>query len=425
MIIMGQVQKKLTGDVKMRIELDSVGNYYASTEKKNTPNIFRISTTLVDKIDVQLLEKSLQQTIKYFPIFQTKLVKGFFWYHLEPTEINYIIKEEQEIICSPLSNNQLFRIHYFDNRINLEVSHIITDGLGSLTFFKTLLFFYLKYKYPAAQIDFQYLDENFIQERDENHYLKCNSTFNSPKKEKYNVYQVQEIKTKEITYFELHFETQKLIYLAKQYNTTITCFLISCFINSICTTTTKINQSIIIDVPVDLRKYFDSKTTRNFFAVTTIRYQMKKDNQFEDIIKEVNNQLKRNTSKEVLLPKINNLIKLEKNKFLSHIPLKIKNIILPIVEHINSKKITTSFSNLGKIDIPNQLKEYILDFNVLTTTNNFQFTTISYENDFSIGISHRYKNNNILKQFIRLLASYNLTITINTNYEGEKHEEMQ
>ncbi len=53
------------------------------------------------------------------------------------------------LYINPYTNNEyLFRVTYYQKRINLEVFHVLTDGNGALIFLKELTYQYLRYKYP-------------------------------------------------------------------------------------------------------------------------------------------------------------------------------------------------------------------------------------------------------------------------------------
>ncbi|HAD20370.1 MAG TPA: hypothetical protein DCF42_08245, partial [Lachnospiraceae bacterium] len=47
-------------------------------------------------------------------------------------------------INAEANKNYLFRVTYFRRRINLEVFHVLTDGMGAINFLKELLYQYLR-----------------------------------------------------------------------------------------------------------------------------------------------------------------------------------------------------------------------------------------------------------------------------------------
>lgn len=71
-------------------------------------------------------------------------------------------------------------------------------------------------------------------------------------------------------------------------------------------------KAIKIDVPVDLRSYFPSFTSRNFFGLITVIYDNNQSDDFEAILKSVDNQLKEETTKDQLKIRMNQMIAVEK-----------------------------------------------------------------------------------------------------------------
>ena len=76
---------------------------------------------------------------------------------------------------------------------------------------------------------------------------------------------------------------------------------------------------------------------------------------------------------------------------------------------------TTCLSNIGKIEFNKEISKYINNISVLTSTNNFQFTICSHKEDLSIGISSKYKYNNIIKNFCCFFPKNNIDININVS----------
>lgn len=44
--------------------------------------------------------------------------------------------------------NYLFRVTYYKSRINLEVFHVLTDGMGGINFLRELTYQYLRLVHP-------------------------------------------------------------------------------------------------------------------------------------------------------------------------------------------------------------------------------------------------------------------------------------
>ena len=91
-----------------------------------------------------------------FENFRVKLRKGFFWYYFETNRKPAPrVEKETEYPCrkmEPQLNNQyLFRVSYYKRRINLEVFHVLADGMGGVTFLKELACQYLRLAHPERR----------------------------------------------------------------------------------------------------------------------------------------------------------------------------------------------------------------------------------------------------------------------------------
>ena len=60
--------------------------------------------------------------------------------------------EENTFPCRFIRPNKnhsyLFRVTYYKNRINLEVFHVLTDGMGGINFLRKLTYQYLRLTHP-------------------------------------------------------------------------------------------------------------------------------------------------------------------------------------------------------------------------------------------------------------------------------------
>ena len=133
----------------MWLKLDNAAKLYPAVKTKNWSNVFRLSITLREKIDAEILQSALDTTVKRFPSISMKLCKGFFWYYLESTKAPHIIPEKP-YPCSKMTPRDLrkcaFRVLYYENRIAVEFFHSLTDGNGGLIFLKTLAAEYIAQK---------------------------------------------------------------------------------------------------------------------------------------------------------------------------------------------------------------------------------------------------------------------------------------
>lgn len=400
-------------------KLDNAAKIFPPTTTYYDPKIFRFSVLLKETINQNNLQIALNDTLEEFPIFNSILKKGLFWYYLEESNYKAIVKGEKNSPCEQLNTPLLFEVTYFKNKINLEVYHALSDGSGCLTFFENLIYNYLKITYHLPPNLIITKSSNYEKETDS--FTKYYNPKNKIKLNKKN--KAYQLKGKWYPLGKLRIitgttNTSKLKNLAHQYNTTITAFLISLIIKSLedILSLKDKEKPISITVPIDLRKYYKSQTIRNFFNVTNINYKLKNTNTpIEDIIKQVDKELKNSLTKENINNNMTKLIWLENFFIIRLIPLFIKNKVMKYTYKLTRKNQTLGLSNVGIISLPKECKQYIENFFIMNSTDALEACIISYEDNISISFSSHFINSELEKNFFRLLKNYNLEITIYNN----------
>ena len=128
--------------------LDNTAKLFAAVSGEDLSSVFRISAVLKEKVDPELLQRALVRTLPEFENFRVKLRKGFFWYYFETNNRNPGVEEEQSAPCRFIDPHRgarfPFRVSYYGCRINFEVFHGLTDGLGALRFASRLTEHYLE-----------------------------------------------------------------------------------------------------------------------------------------------------------------------------------------------------------------------------------------------------------------------------------------
>ena len=143
--------------VKPRIQgarwrkLDNTAKLFAAVAGEDLSNVFRLSVSLKAEVKPHLLSQALERTLPEFENFRVKLRKGFFWNYFETNNREPLIEKEETYPCKFIDPHEShrfpFRVSYYGKRINFEVFHGLTDGLGALNFLKSLTEHYLELNY--------------------------------------------------------------------------------------------------------------------------------------------------------------------------------------------------------------------------------------------------------------------------------------
>jgi hypothetical protein len=123
-------------------------------------------------------------------------------------------------------------------------------------------------------------------------------------------------------------------------------------------------RKISIQLPVNMRKYYPSRTLRNFSMYCAIRLHPRQITTLEEILPEITAQVARGTSKENLDGTMTLSSKLV--RYLRFVPLIVKRPITHLIYgHLSDGVFTTTFSNLGVITLPEDMRPFVDKFDVV------------------------------------------------------------
>ena len=60
--------------------LDNAAKIFPAARRRHWSNVFRISATLTEAVDIPILKSALDKVIKRFPSMAVCIKPGFFWY---------------------------------------------------------------------------------------------------------------------------------------------------------------------------------------------------------------------------------------------------------------------------------------------------------------------------------------------------------
>ena len=386
--------------------LDNIGKFYSSQAGSPTQTVFRYSATLVDDVDPAVLQEALLETVGIFPSFNVCLRSGMFWHYLEQSDEPPAAVPETLPVCFGLhvdAKSVLFRVSYYRSRVNFEVSHIISDGRGSLSFFKALLYLYLSRRYGIEGVEVEYDGSDY--QKVENSFDKYFERGKSARTRTPRAFRLGGWRDEaDPTFMEYHLPVRPVLDLAHACGVSLTSYVMAVLIAAFRDEMSRRDRArpICIDVPVDLRQHFKSTTAKNFFGLVFVTYDAAgEDESVEAIAKQVNDQLRASVDPEHLKLRMNRMVELEKNPLLRFAPLFLKDFVLSLADRLAANDTTTTVSNLGAIRVDERLAPYIRDINILTSTVGIKLTMCSFQDDLSIGITSAYSNLNVVKNFCR------------------------
>ena len=408
--------------------LDNSAKIFPLSAGKKYSTVFRLSVLLKENIKPDILQEALNETLEKYPPFKVKIKKGFFWHYLENNPKKPIVREEKDYPCKyidpTLNRRYLFKITYFKNKINIDIFHSLTDGSSATIFFREIIYTYLEKCYPS-ELNPENRIARKIEYTTEDSYIK-----NYDKKAKANAaspraYKIKGRKLKLGAVSAIHqiINLEQLKQESKKYGVTITQYLTAVLIYAIYNENyLKSNgkKPIKVCIPVNLKKYFPSKTMSNFFSYIMINANVR-DNKldtFEKILEFIKVGFEEQLTEQEIIKTMSNNVKLGNNPFIRSIPLMLK---IPIVRlaYIEIRKyITTTFSNIGRIGIIGDYKNYIDSFLVLIAPSQYErikCSSCTFENNLVFTFTSILNDNRIEKGFYKFLTEKGIDVKIESN----------
>ena len=408
--------------------LDNSAKIFPIASSKKYSSVFRLSAVLKEEINASILKEAVNLVLKHLPSFKVKLKKGAFWYYFEDNSKEIIIEEEKDYPCKyidPNTNNDyLFKVTYWNNKINLDIFHSLTDGNSGVIFLREIVYTYIelahKDEFTKALRTKRNLSNNTEDDYLKNYDKKSKGTRGSKKA---YVLKGKKLPLAAIGVIHININLEELKNKAKEKGVTITQYLTAVLIYSIYNSKYKNKNSgkpIKVCIPVDLRKYFKSETVSNFFSYITVVADMKLKmlQNFEGILKFVKSEFERLLTKKEISKTMSANVKLGNNPFIKIIPLFLK---LPIVKisYLEIRKYTTTtFSNIGRIGIIGEYQKYIDKFLVLIapeTVEKIKCSSCSFENDLVFTFTSVLQDTEVEEEFCKKLKEEGININIEGN----------
>ena len=407
-------------------QLDNAAKIFPTNSNKYDTKVFRFSCRLRENIQPAILQRALDKTMHAFPLYNSIIRKGLFWYYFESSNIKPIVKEENHSPCGQIYDENikglLFEVTYYKRRINLEIHHALTDGVGSLQFLRTLVLNYLVMVHEKLQdknISIDY--DASLAEREADGFSKYSSKGKGdkiPSVGKAYKFKGERIDEDFLQVINGQVSVKEVLKVAHKYDTTLTIYLTALLIQSIGKQMSEREKKrpVVVSVPVNLRPYFQSASARNFFSVILVPYHFREGkNSLDEIIAYLKDFFERELKTEKFQARINHLVALEKNYVTRAVPLILKRPTLKLAHYLNNEEVTTSLSNIGKVTMPEELIPYIDGFDVCVSTRKIQVCLCSFGDQLSISFTSPFVTTEVQKHFFRALTSQGIRVVINTN----------
>ncbi len=433
-IIRAFLSRVLPPQRKLRwMRLDNAAKIFPASRRRGWINIFRLSATLEEEIDLQILKSALDVTVRRFPSIAVRLRRGAFWYYLEEIRHAPEILSDVDMPLSRMPFDDIrkcaFRVLTYRNRIAVEFFHALTDGNGGAIFLKSLLAEYLSQRYgdviPNEQGVLSRLEEPKESELEDS-FLRYSGDYAASRKGEPAYHLKGETEPDRFLHLTCgSIPLDQALALAKSYHASLTVLLAAVMVEAILKvqaedTPKKKQRPAKVAIPVNLRKLFPSETMRNFVLVTNVGVDPRKgDYTLEDIIKAVKSQMALEITPQHMRAEITVNVKTESHPLIKIVPLFIKNLVMRAVfDVVGEARSSISLSNLGAMEMPPELKRRVsrVDFIIGTQScSPYNCGVISYDNTLYINLIRGTVSPKLEHAFFTRLLSLGLPVKIESN----------
>ena len=418
-------------------KLDNAAKIIPSSVEGADTRVIRLVCELKEAVDPELLQLAVDRTMPEFPHMSVCLRRGVFWYYLDSRQERAEVSEESLPALSSLYRrgyrNLLFRINYYGKRINLELFHVLADGTGAMVFLVHILTHYMAEKYGLS-LEEMTQDVSSVKEKEQDAFgqfyegRKLRKMHNRNPVRKNFVKEMFPVKAYQITghmdedlqqhLIEGTVPEQKLLDVAHRYGVTVGVLIVSLYIEAMILQMSAADRRkpVVVSVPVNLRRYFPSATTRNFYGAIQVRFDPEKyDGTLETILNEISREFSDNLTEEKVFQTMNAYAALEHNYAIKMTPLFLKYWGIRGYNNLVKFGVTTSVSNVGAITVPEEMKQYIEKFSCFMAGRTAFVCLCSFGGKTVFGVTSCFTEHTVFMNFFRRLAAMGIPVEIASN----------
>ena len=368
-------------------------------------------------VDSSTLQLALENVAPNYPNLNAKIVAGFFWHKYKKNDAPLVVKEDERPPLTPFrkedANGYPFRLAYKGHEIILEVFHAATDGDVGALFLADLLTRYVEIK------------EGSLQKRDLDRGLVPEDAFlqNARKKSLFDVsirnyngtgsvalgkagnYRPYPILLSE------KIPVAELKASAKSWGATITEYIAACYVTAISQDLElPLRKPINLFVPVNLRRFFPSKTLFNFVCFERVTLPKgESDLSFARVLELVHKQFEEKITQENMQRRVDDVKLCFTLPFVKYLPLFIKKPCFKIIRKITDKvRQTAILSNLGSVTLPESTAAHVVEIQLYLNIGKntpLNCAVISFNGDCTINMTCGLKETEIPARFFALLKN--------------------
>jgi NRPS condensation-like uncharacterized protein len=419
------------------LKLDNAAKLFPAIMSGELTSVFRITVFLKKPIKFTAIREAVEITSRRFPYFSVSLGSGLFWHYLEYNNQLPRILTEEKIPCTAFAakrkNEPLYRILVKENRISVEFMHILTDGGGAFEYLKSLLYTYFRLNGNNIPSNKEIIlpESPIYEEEIEDGYKRFFRRKIPPPGKLTKAWHLPfSLDGKpRLKIIRSQITLDKLLEVAGSHNVSVTEYMVSVYLFTLQMIYLEEKEKVKkqkrgvlrIEVPVNLRKKFPSKTMRNFslFVLPEIDLRLGVYS-FDEILKIVTYQLQTGADVKQITRFLSQNVGHEKSPFVRLLPLFIKCMAISAVyKRLGSNQCSGILTNLGRVKLPEEMEDLIDAFEVVPTPPNthvkISCAMVTFRNQLRLDFGNISRSTSFEMHFLKYLTESGIPVKILTN----------
>jgi NRPS condensation-like uncharacterized protein len=419
------------------LKLDNAAKLFPAIMSAELTSVFRITVFLKKPIKFSAIKEAVEISSRRFPYFSVSLGSGLFWHYLEYNHQIPRILTEEKIPCTAFAakrkNEPLYRILVKENRISVEFIHILTDGGGAFEYLKSLLYTYFRLNGNNIPSDEEIiLPESPISEEEiEDGYKRFFRRKIPPPGKLTKAWHLPFLLDGKprLKIIRSQIALDKLLEVARSYGVSVTEYMVSVYLFTLqmiyleeIEKVKKQKRGVLrIEVPVNLRKKFPSKTMRNFslFVLPEIDLRLGVYS-FDEILNIVKYQLQTGADVKQITRFLSQNVGHEKSPFVRLLPLFIKSMAISAVyKRLGSNQCSGILTNLGRVKLPEEMENLIDTFEVVPTPPNthvkISCAMVTFKNQLRLDFGNISRSTSFEMHFLKYLTESGIPVKVLNN----------
>ena len=415
-------------------QLDLSAIVYPTLQRRDFSSVYRLSVVLKEEVDPVVLQQAVDQVMPRFPTYQAAIRKGVFWRYLEPNNRpGPFVQPDVKNPCQPMhfkgNNRYLVRFYYYRGRIALEAHHSLGDGTGGMCLLMTVTARYLQLKNqvriqpggfvldPESQPDPEELEDAYMR------YADAKVCPPRPGEKTYRVRGTME------PFYTLNIvdgimSVSQVLEVAKRYHATITEYLNAVLIYALLQKQDqekgRRQRPVKIAMPVNLRRFFPSRTLRNFITMIYPGVDPRLgEYTFPEIVEQIHNYMRYDLNEKLLRGDITTNAATQRHPLIRVVPLFIKDFVVrQFYTKVQDKNSSAGLTNMGALQVPEAMKPYIERFDIYMGqpfSSRTNCAIISFGDVLTINFASSIIEADVERYFFRKLVQDGIHVKIESN----------